>query len=1107
MLEFILGGAGSGKTYLISERIKEDIAGGKSPLLLVPEQETVARERAMTLLLPPSAQLCFEVSNFTRLANSFSRVHGGLTYKYVDSSVKSLAVWNTVRTLSPLLSEYGKQKKDAGFGSMVLSQLEEFKAGGVTPAALERAAEHAEPGSGLEGKLKDLALIYSAYTAALEEYGAGDPSDDIGKMAGALPGKRYFEGKSIYIDSFTSFTGTEEAVIFHMLSEADSITVALPMDIDGNGLQFISIKETQRRLCRLAEKCGCPVTETRLSENRRTADPALLRLSKDIWRFDAETGASENENSGSIELIKCTNIYDEAEAVAATVSRLVIEGMRYRDICIIARKAESYEGIIDNALEKAGIPFFMSRREDITSMPAAALLLCALKIKNNGLRTEDVISYIKTGLVGSDSRSMDLFEQYIWRWSIKGNAFFGDSFTMDPYSYSSECSEMGRATLDAVNLARAEVMTPLAVLFDKIDSAKTNRDICKAMFEFTEDIRLADKLRSFASVCRSRGEITEAENSLRLYNSILDALSVIAEFDCGEDRYDCEEFEMALRIVLSETSLGNIPTSCDEVTVGSASLFRADNPGCVIMMGLCDGVFPASAEEGRMLGDAEREFLFSQGIELSGNRDEKAAEELFYVYRAISAPSEKLVMTYGSSELSGGKEIFPSLAFERARILSGIAVTDYATLGFEDRLWDSETAFEYMNLSGDEVKGALNEYFSENEKYKDKLSALYIPITDRDCVIPSELACAVFGDRMSFSPSALEKYVKCHFDYWCEYVLHLRAEEKNIFRLNDTGSLIHALLEKFISLVTDENGFNAEKAENEGEELIDELMRLYVEENFPEKDVSRAQTAHVISKLRSLTHVLARNITKELKKSRFTPAFFELKINEQGEDAARPVSFTLSDGSVASVRGIADRVDAFRDGDDIYIKVVDYKTGSKEFKLDDIKKGLNMQMLLYLFSICSVQENKRLFGNKNGRLLPCGVVYLSSKISSLSEKSDVSDREIEERAEEKLTRSGILISDENVLRAINSELDFSYIMSGAKTEKKRREKLTDLEGMRMLEAEMTSSAVKQFEELRAGKASISPLEDGGRLPCEYCKMRSVCRDIERTENQDEEDEE
>ncbi len=1095
MLELILGGAGTGKTHRITELIKKDISEGKRAFLIVPEQETVERERMMAEALPPSSGLTFEVLNFTRLANSFFRRYGGLTYKYVTKPLKALSMWNTLRSLSPLFREYGGRRTDIALSKLMLSQAEEFKAYGVSPEALERASRTAEEGSRTWRKLSDLALIYSAYTMSLVSYGAGDASDDIGKMARATKGRGFFKDTKIYIDSFTSFTGAEEEVIYSMLKESGCVTLALCLCEDKSVLGFESVMRTKNRMERLAERADTEVNITRLSENHRTSDRALLTLAGDLWRFDASF-AEEKYEGESVQLVKCSNVYEEAEAVCREIKKLVMGGMRYRDIAVLARNADSYRGIIDNAFEKTGIPYFMSEREDITSMPLAKLLLSALRIKNRGFMGEDVIAYMKTGLAHENIRECDILEQYIRSWSINGNVFRGDDFTMDPYSYSSEPDETGLKVLDIVNRTRRAVIEPLCELFDDIDSAESNKDICRCVFEYMERLSIADKLRSFAADSGRRGDKDGAERTLRLYNSVLDALSVIAEFDCGEERYSTEEFEEALRIILSETSLGNIPTSCDEVNIGSASLFRAVSPRCVILMGMNEGVFPAKAEDSRVLTDEEKELLAENGIELSGGKEEKASEELFYAYRAVCAPSEKLIMSYVTSDIRGSKEqLAPSLAIERTKLLLCADVLDYSALSLSEKLYDKCSAFEYFNLSSGGAREALQKYFDGNEEYAERLERLYIPITDRACKVSPELAREIFGDKMTFSPSALEKYVKCHFGYWCEYVLRLRADEKNIFRLSDTGSLIHALLEKFIKAVTDQNGFNASLAEEEGDEIIRELMRLYIEENFPERDAAREQTAHIADKLTHLTGLLAKNITKELKKSRFVPKFFELSINEAKPGAARPMSFTLSDASSVSVKGIVDRVDTLHDGDDIYIKVVDYKTGGKSFSEEDIKKGLNMQMLLYLFSICSSEDNKSLFGCRGGKLLPAGVQYLSSKIPSITERSGADVKDIESRAEDKLTRSGIVLSDEKILAALNSDLDFKYILSDGVREKDRERMLRSGEELEELKKLTGDLLCEKCSELREGNADISPLEHEGTLPCSYCRMKPICRSV------------
>ncbi|MBR4881066.1 MAG: hypothetical protein IKU19_03980, partial [Clostridia bacterium] len=511
---------------------------------------TVMRERKMLDILPPSAQLIFEVSNFTRLANRVFREYGGLTYNYVTSPVKSLAVWNTLRVLSPLLREYGKQKGDLSFSEMMLSQIEEFKTYGISPVMLERAAERAEGNSRLADKLEDLSLIYATYSNFLSDYGKGDASDDIGKLAEKLSEHNYFKCFDMYIDSFMSFTASQRAVLSQIIKQAANVTAAFCSE-DGGALQFDAVNRSMRNLVEIAERAGCETIFEKLTENKRTGDKALCRLGRDLWRFDAKPD-EEDYNTGSVELIKCTNVYEEAETVCGAISKLVMGGMRYRDIVIIAGNAKNYEGIIDSALEKAEIPYFMSKSTNVTSMPLAKLLLCAFRIKNKGWRTEDVITYIKTGLCGVPMRDADLFEQYIWKWSISGSAFLGEEWTMDPDSYSAKVSERNVDTLDTVNRCRSALTAPLVTLFDKVDAAETNVDICRAVFEYMQELKISDQLRSFAEDTSLRGNKAEASEARRLYNTVLDVLEILAELDCGTERYDSAEFEQALNIVLSE---------------------------------------------------------------------------------------------------------------------------------------------------------------------------------------------------------------------------------------------------------------------------------------------------------------------------------------------------------------------------------------------------------------------------------------------------------------------------------------------------------------------------------------------------------------------------
>ena len=280
----ILGGSGSGKTTLIEEKIKKDIEGGRQVILLVPEQETVSAERRMLSFLPPSAQLSFEVLNFTRLANRVFRQYGGLARRNISAGVRSLSMWNTVRSLRPLLCKYGGgENSDLALTSLMLATVEEFEAYCVSPERLELAANELDEKSTLRGKLRDLSLIYAAYKASLETYGDGD--DELSALDGILSEHDFFKQMNVYIDSFTDFTEQEHKIICRMIDGASSVTATVCYsDEKPLPMHFETMKGTVDFFLKQAEKRRIMPEITWLYGNKRSDSEALKMLERDLDR-------------------------------------------------------------------------------------------------------------------------------------------------------------------------------------------------------------------------------------------------------------------------------------------------------------------------------------------------------------------------------------------------------------------------------------------------------------------------------------------------------------------------------------------------------------------------------------------------------------------------------------------------------------------------------------------------------------------------------------------------------------------------------------------------------------------------------------------------------
>jgi len=182
MVNLIYGLPGTGKTTLISNKIAEDVALGRKVVLIVPEQQTVDAERSMLRRLPPSAQLTFEVLNFSRLANKLFRIYGGLSYNYITDGMRNLFMKRTLIELEPMLSEYQLRiHGDSALPSLMLSQINEFKINSINPQRLERAAASLEDGDPLKNKLTDLATIYQAFEGMVKNT-YDDSTGDLEKL-------------------------------------------------------------------------------------------------------------------------------------------------------------------------------------------------------------------------------------------------------------------------------------------------------------------------------------------------------------------------------------------------------------------------------------------------------------------------------------------------------------------------------------------------------------------------------------------------------------------------------------------------------------------------------------------------------------------------------------------------------------------------------------------------------------------------------------------------------------------------------------------------------------------------------------------------------------
>ena len=1073
MIRFLFGRPGSGKTYTVTREIAKRAAEGSRAdggqvYLIVPEQQAYSAERDILSMLPPEAGRCFSILSFSRLCDTVADRFGGRAQHTVTRAMKSLLMWENLRELTGILETYTHAAAtDSALCKKMLAAAEELKNNGVSSAALERAARGLDKSSPLYGKLRDLALVSAAYDGLISRVYGENPADRLLRAAEQIEDHDFFAGSAVYIDSFTSFTAQEYAILGAIMRQAKDVTVTFGCESRfPSEPQFASVKDTIQRLTRLCEDAGEAFEDVVLDGSHRTAAPELLALERELWAFGLTPDGRfvpDEEDRGHIQTYVCPTLYDEAQAAALHILELAEQGVPYGEMAIVVRDTAAWEGVLDAALEQYGVPFFLSARTDLNEKPAARLLLTALRCVARRWQTEDIIALCKTGLLGMETRELDYFAEYVDTWHLGGKRMLDTAWSMNPDGYTVEMSPRALAILQAANRVKETVMGPLLILEDKLRTAETVTEQCRALYEYLCELEVKAKLTAQAEEYLSLGQVREAGEQVRLWSFITETLATVATVMQEAEPLTPDELGTALSLVFADTDIGSVPARHDCVTVGSAATLRVDNIKVMLVLGLCEGEFPQSVKEDGLLTEQDKETLAELGIELDSRAQRLTSDELLYVWRAFTKPSDRLILSC-STATPDGQSRAPSAAFTRIKYL-----------------------FPYIQSS------AFNSSLlglAESTRHRTPVD---------DCVA-KPTARRLLGEEIWLSQSRLQTYARCPYSYYSSHILRLRERGEAKFDNLGAGVFLHHVMEQYLRLALDEQNRLRPMDDGEAMEVADAVISAYIEELCG--DISEnGRLLHLFDRLRQVALVLIESIQAELKQSAFRVAGLEWDTHGRRAGDPRPMILTLptnddedgltllptkypaeSDAVRLLLGGRIDRVDMYRaeDGETVYVRVIDYKSSKHEFTTRSVTEDMNIQLLLYLFTLCS-PENRALFTDELGRapkqVLPASAVYLSP---------DESDR----GGAILPCRTGVVLGDPEILDAANGDDTQTYLPSVKRNKSGEftgkglcsREQMADLENL--LKTTIRDTAALMY----SGRAARTPSDNA----CKYCRMKGSC---------------
>lgn len=1084
MTRLILGRSGSAKTEYVYRQIAAAASAGKPVVLIVPEQCSFVSEYRLLEMLGAGQMQNVSCQSFRSLVYEVQRLYGGRTRHALSRGAKAVCMKKAIEACAPQLQLYQKNISSNAFVASMISAYDEFKNGGIDAQTLLDACAQIDKAS-LKAKLFDLSAIMQAYDSLVEnEY--FDYAYELEQLHRLLQQYKYFAGKSVFIDGFLTFGDLENKILCEIFCQADDVQITFTCDTDPQNAEYLALPiDTLRRVRAMLQKTGRTAEEVLLAENRRSRNDEITALEREFVRF--APGAFEGEVQ-NVHLFAAKNIYEECDFAAMQIHRLLRKGVcAPEDIAVITRNMDMYDAPMRSAFEKFDVPYFRDERHSIFVQPLIVFVDYLFRMIRCSFRMDDVLSFAKSGIPDLDTNEIALLENYAIVWNVRGRQWFSD-FTNPPDGLTAKMDDRQAKKLAKVNELRQKLIAPV-LKFRKDCQEATGAQICERLYAFILASDARKTLKKRAAYFEKNGMSALAQEQDAVWKKMMQMLSELHTV-LGDTPMTLRKFYEYYSVMVQNTDLGTLPQGIGNVQFGQADRVRPDRVKIVFVVGLNEGEFPKTGSSDSLITPSERRLMekpFSAiGKEMPGSDTFLLAYERIHAYMAFTCAGEQAYFSYCLQQK--GEKSEPSVFVNRLHKIFPLLQARRLSDSYDDRLEQAETktaAFEMMCAGWDRADGleaTLKEYFANDSIYGGPYAGVALqnstqPIEIRD---PS-VSRALFGDEMRLSPSRIEEFYNCPFRYFCRFGVQaypLRAAELDPMQ---TGTIIHYILENMLkgNTKTQFLAFSPQQLSRQAAALI----QRYVQENTGVDEAYSKKLNYDMERLKWMAADVLVRLQQEFAQSDFVPFGFEVRVAEDGD--VQPPVFPTRYGSV-QLSGTVDRVDRYQGENGIYLRVVDYKTGSKKFMLSDLLGGLNLQMFIYLFAVCGDTHYA-------GGAKPAGVLYMPS--GGGTEYVARSDMEkLQAKKDARFHMMGLVLNDAQVLCAMEKDpgahfLPVKQLKGGA-----LGGDLASAKQFEMLQNKIASLISQMGDSLCAGKIAQHPAQhsSGGRLPCEYCDYVSVC---------------
>lgn len=1110
-LRFIIGPSGSGKsTYICEKTVKaaEDNPR-QSYLVIVPDQFTMQTQMDFVKKSSAMGIMNIEVLSFLRLAHRVFEQTGGGNVPVLDDTGKNLILRRLASEAGDRIPYLAGKLNKPGFIHEVKSAISEFMQYEVDNEKLNKLIEYSEKGNKitLVRKLRDLSVLYGLFEGYIKDrYITTEEAMDV--LAREIYKCHIVQDSIVIFDGFTGFTPIQNKVLDALMDVAKDIEITLTLeDIGQYGESptgsvnesdlFALTGKTYMTLKKMADRKGIPVETIYTQAGKRYVNsPELSFLERQLYRGMDTVYEGECRD---IRIASYKTIRDDVRGLASGIDRLVKEdGACYRDIAVITGNLDAYAGDMEEILDDYGIPYYMDRNKGIIQNPFAEYVKSALDIIVSDYSYESVFRFLRTGFAGMSSEDTDILDNYVRAAGIKGMRAYLSPFyktTRQMRTEGDAAQELER--LNDIRLRFTEGLKPVTDAGLRRNKKLTAAKMTEALYDFIRNNRCSEKLRAYSLEFDKEGDYTSSREYAQIYELTMKLLEQIHEL-IGEETMEPDEFLKLIEAGFDEIEVGTIPQSVDRVIIGDMERSRLKPVKYLFFLGLNDGWVPKDTGKGGLISDGDREFLNDCDIELSPSPRSKVYIDRFYLYCNLTKPSDKLFLSYVTMD-DELRAVRPSDVIVQIESLFPSVVRQ--TVRFDDQISAACREVEVREAYAGYIRRFASGIATEDdmagmrqaaEILKNDSRALKLMTDnafysyDRKTLSPY-IAGLLYGSRLYTSISRLETFAGCAYSYFLKYGMGLKEREIYGIEATDMGSIYHGVLEIFNGLLKEKGmdwfDFDDETAEELIEKAVDIEAARYTDALLFENEQNR----YIVDRMKKVMLKTVRTLAYQLKKGEFRPYDYEYEFERE----------VGTDITSLKVKGKIDRLDLDVKDDRVLIKVVDYKSGNKDFSLMSFYQGVQLQMVVYM------NAAKEAVGREYpGReIRPAAMLYYHIDDPLIAVDKEESDEAISAKILKALRTKGLVDISEDIIHSLDTsdtpESDVIPVSRG-KNGHKSSSRVISEEGMRIITEYADKKLMELSERMAGGDIGTKPFEIRKSASnteydsCRYCEYAGVC---------------